>query len=96
MVVNQKGQKTKSAQLIGQTTRNMWLTQQDYQVLKSLVLMPGVSLDRPDSHASPFLNVMPWPIKLAFPASYPGWVETIPAKQTYAQLRVLAARAKWQ
>ena len=35
-------------------TRSIWLPLQDYQVLESLVLMPGVSLDRPDRHAGPY------------------------------------------
>ena len=74
----------------------MWLPQQDYQVLESLVLMPGVSLDRPDRRAGPyFLKARPWSNKIASPASYPGWAEIRPAIQTWAQLRVLAAGAKW-
>ena len=43
--------KNKSAQLIRQKPRDIWLSQQDNKVLESLVLMPGVSLDRPGRHA---------------------------------------------
>jgi len=54
MIVHPKWQKANSAQMIRRKTRNIWLLQQDYQVLEPLVLMPGVSLDRPDRHAGPY------------------------------------------
>ena len=93
MIVHPKWQKAKSAQLIRQKTRNIWLPQQDYQVLESLVLMPGVSLDRPDRHASPSFEKQGFgQTKLLL---QPGWAQIRPAVQTWAQLRVLAAGAKW-
>ena len=82
----------KSQQCTNDKTRNIWLLQQDYQVLESLVLMPGVSLDRPDRHASPSFEKQGFgQTKLLL---QPGWAQIRPVIQTWSLLRVLAAGAK--